>query len=217
MRRSHGGRRAAAGCPHFAARTIPTDGTPLRPSPDTRGMAGRGGATRLQYSDGHEGWIVTRHELARAVLEDSRFSQQPQRMPGVGPDSRTRTVELLAALGREHPCSRCARAPADPPRTAAPTFGQGGARVRSGCRRDRRPPAGQLPRGRVRRRTYGRISRSRSRRRCTAGCSASPMTTPPSSRELFVGESTIAQKVAFVRAVLAAKRAAGRGSCSAIS
>ena len=71
-----------AGCPFHAPRTIPTDGTPLVPSPTLAEWRDEGAATPLRYSDGHDGWIVTRHELARMVLEDERFSQQPQRMPG---------------------------------------------------------------------------------------------------------------------------------------
>lgn len=71
-----------AGCPFHAPRTIPTDGTPLVPSPTLAEWREEGAATPLRYTDGHEGWIVTRHELARLVLEDERFSQQPQRMPG---------------------------------------------------------------------------------------------------------------------------------------
>lgn len=69
-------------CPFDGVRTIPTDGTPLNPSPTLAEWREEGAATPLHYTDGHDGWIVTRHELARLVLEDTRFSQQPQRMPG---------------------------------------------------------------------------------------------------------------------------------------
>jgi cytochrome P450 len=71
---------AAAGCPFV--RTIPTDGTPLTPSPTLAAWRDEAAATPLHYADGHQGWIVTRHELARLILEDTRFSQRPQRMPG---------------------------------------------------------------------------------------------------------------------------------------
>ncbi|HEY4269322.1 MAG TPA: cytochrome P450 [Galbitalea sp.] len=91
-----------AGCPFHAPRTIPTDGTPLVPSPTLAEWREEGAATPLRYSDGHEGWIVTRHELARLVLEDERFSQQPQRMPGEthgggddGPDVDERALEAM--------------------------------------------------------------------------------------------------------------------------
>lgn len=94
---------SAAGCPFHVARTIPTDGTPLRPSPQLTGWREEASATPLQYPDGHDGWIVTGYELARAVLEDPRFSQQPQRMPGqTHGDAQITDVELdgqaLAAL-----------------------------------------------------------------------------------------------------------------------
>lgn len=72
----------APGCPFHSIRTIPTDGTPLNPSPTLAAWRDEAPATPLHYADGHEGWIVTRHELARLVLEDTRFSQRPQRMPG---------------------------------------------------------------------------------------------------------------------------------------
>jgi cytochrome P450 len=72
---------AGAGCP-FHARSIPTDGTPLTPSPTLAEWRDEAAATPLRYSDGHDGLIVTRHELARLILEDPRFSQQPWRMPG---------------------------------------------------------------------------------------------------------------------------------------
>jgi cytochrome P450 len=91
-----------AGCPFHAPRTIPTDGMPLVPSPTLAEWRDEGAATPLRYSDGHDGWIVTRHELARLVLEDERFSQQPQRMPGEthgggddGPDVDERALEAM--------------------------------------------------------------------------------------------------------------------------
>lgn len=71
-----------ARCPYHSVRTLPTDGTPLTPSPTLAGWRAEAAATPLHYTDGHEGWIVTRHDLARLVLEDPRFSQRPQRMPG---------------------------------------------------------------------------------------------------------------------------------------
>ncbi len=69
------------GCP-MHGRLLPSDGIPLRASPTLEAWREEGAATPLQYEDGHEGWIVTRHELAQAVLSDPRFSQVPQRMPG---------------------------------------------------------------------------------------------------------------------------------------
>jgi cytochrome P450 len=73
---------ATGGCPFHDARSLPTDGTPLAPSPTLAAWRDEAAATPLRYPDGHDGWIVTRHELARLVLEDTRFSQLPQRMPG---------------------------------------------------------------------------------------------------------------------------------------
>ncbi|HWU57579.1 MAG TPA: cytochrome P450 [Microbacteriaceae bacterium] len=97
----------AGGCPFHDIRTIPTDGTPLTPSPTLAEWRAEGAATPLHYTDGHDGWIVTRHELARLVLEDSRFSQQPGRMPGEtqdasgdGPDQQEPALDddALAAM-----------------------------------------------------------------------------------------------------------------------
>lgn len=69
------------GCP-VHPRVLPTDGTSLEPSPVLAAWREESPVTPLHYTDGHDGWIVTRHELARLVLEDPRFSQQPQRIPG---------------------------------------------------------------------------------------------------------------------------------------
>jgi len=69
-------------CPVHHDRTLPTDGTPLSPSPTLARWRDEAAATPLHYTDGHEGWIVSRHELARLVLADRRFSQSPMRMPG---------------------------------------------------------------------------------------------------------------------------------------
>lgn len=42
--------------------------------------------TRLRFPDGHIGWLVTSHELARAVLGDQRFSRVPSGAPSFPPD-----------------------------------------------------------------------------------------------------------------------------------
>lgn len=70
------------GCPFGGGRRLPDDGTPLRPSPQLAQWREEAPATRLEFSDGHTGWIVTEWELGRAVLSDGRFSQLPQRVPG---------------------------------------------------------------------------------------------------------------------------------------
>ncbi|MEU4573858.1 MULTISPECIES: cytochrome P450 [Nonomuraea] len=74
----------AAGCPFHTAVTMPFDGTPQRPSSRFAEWRAQAPATRMKASDGNVGWFVTRHALARAVLGDARFSQQPQRFP-LGP------------------------------------------------------------------------------------------------------------------------------------
>lgn len=72
-----------SGCP-FHASSLPGDGTPLRPSPTLASWRDKGPVVGLRYEDGHEGLVATRYEIARAVLEDTRFSMRPERMP-VGP------------------------------------------------------------------------------------------------------------------------------------
>ncbi len=72
----------AIACPFHGERTLPRDGMPLTPSPTLSEWRDEAAATPLTYNDGHDGLIITRHELARMVLGDSRFSQRPQRMPG---------------------------------------------------------------------------------------------------------------------------------------
>jgi len=100
------------GCPMHAGRALPTDGRPLAPSPTIAAWRDEGPATPLAYPDGHAGWIVTRHALARELLADPRFSQQPQRMPGppvrpTGPeeiDSRAReSLRVANLLGLDEP------------------------------------------------------------------------------------------------------------------
>ncbi len=81
---------AAPQCP-FPARTLPTDGTPLTPSPWFAERRAEGPMSPLTYADGHEGLIVTDREAARSVLANPRFSQLPQRFP-LGPAVRERAV-----------------------------------------------------------------------------------------------------------------------------
>lgn len=93
--------------------TLPVDGTPLTPSPSLAAWREASPAIPLKYADGHIGWIITRYALARAVLEDDRFSQQPQRMPHAGSDSdpdplderaeeSNRVTNLLGLDGPQH-------------------------------------------------------------------------------------------------------------------
>ena len=68
------------GCP-YAERVLPTDGTPLEPSPALALWRDEAPATPLRYPDGPDGLIVTRHALARDVLADSRFTVAVHRFP----------------------------------------------------------------------------------------------------------------------------------------
>ncbi|HEY3504815.1 MAG TPA: cytochrome P450 [Actinocatenispora sp.] len=57
--------------------SLPTECPPGRPFDPPDGLRERGPVSRLAYPDGHVGWLVTGHELAREVLADSRFSVRP--------------------------------------------------------------------------------------------------------------------------------------------
>jgi len=72
-----------ASCP-FTGAVLPGDGTPLKPSPTIASWREQAPAVALQYEDGHEGLVATEYNLARAILEDARFSVMPIRMP-LGP------------------------------------------------------------------------------------------------------------------------------------
>ncbi|WP_214318355.1 cytochrome P450 [Nonomuraea sediminis] len=59
---------------------LPTErsaGCPFDPPAELRGFPP---ITRMSYPDGHEGWLVTGHALARAVLADRRFSSRYELM-----------------------------------------------------------------------------------------------------------------------------------------
>lgn len=60
---------------------------PLDPPPLLREYRQQGGLSRLRYPDGHLGWLITDHALARSVLADRRFSAQAHliRSPVVRP------------------------------------------------------------------------------------------------------------------------------------
>lgn len=74
-----------AGCP-FHARSLPGDGTPLRPSPTIAQWRDEAAFVPLDFQDGHEGLVATRYDIAISVLQDLRFSMRPSRMPA-GPES----------------------------------------------------------------------------------------------------------------------------------
>ena len=83
-------------CPAHNVRRIPNDGTPLCPSPTFAIWRDEGAATPLEYSDGHQGMIINRYELARLILEDKRFSQSPPRMPAHHGDVSTKGYEVTS-------------------------------------------------------------------------------------------------------------------------
>lgn len=74
-----------AQCP-FHSRSLPGDGTPLKPSPQLAAWREEAAFMPLDFQDGHEGLVATRYEAAVSVLQDPRFSMRPGRMP-VGPDA----------------------------------------------------------------------------------------------------------------------------------
>jgi cytochrome P450 len=65
--------------------------SPFDPPPELGRIRDRSPICRLVYPDGHVGWLVTGHELVRAILSDSRFSARaelkrvPVRRPGADP------------------------------------------------------------------------------------------------------------------------------------
>ncbi|MFD1929892.1 hypothetical protein ACFSKW_00230 [Nonomuraea mangrovi] len=52
--------------------------TPFDPPAELARHRVEGGVSRLAYPDGHVGWLVTGHELVRAVLSDPRFSSRAE-------------------------------------------------------------------------------------------------------------------------------------------
>ena len=51
---------------------------PFDPPPEFASLRARTPITRWTFPDGHEGWLVTGHHLARAVLADNRFSRRSE-------------------------------------------------------------------------------------------------------------------------------------------
>jgi cytochrome P450 len=89
------------GCPFHGDRTLPTDGTPLAPSPTLAVWRDEAPATPLHYPDGHEGLIVTRHALARDVLADPRFTLTVSRLPHPMPESEPSPLDAAAKASLE--------------------------------------------------------------------------------------------------------------------
>ena len=99
-------------CPH--KHNLPSDGTPLKPSPTLDHWREASKITSLTYSDGHDGWIALRQEISQEILLDTRFSQLPHRFPGLAPvlppegfiddadELAIRSADLLALDGDQH-------------------------------------------------------------------------------------------------------------------
>ncbi|WP_214318314.1 cytochrome P450 [Nonomuraea sediminis] len=58
--------------------SLPTERPAGRPFDPPAGLAELGPLSRLQYPDGHLGWLATSHALVREVLADPRFSVRPE-------------------------------------------------------------------------------------------------------------------------------------------
>jgi cytochrome P450 len=99
-------------CPY--KHNLPSDGTPLKPSPTLDHWRESSEITPLSFPDGHDGWIALEQQVSQEILMDTRFSQQPHRFPGLAPqqtpedfvDERDRlaitTADLLALDGDQH-------------------------------------------------------------------------------------------------------------------
>lgn len=99
-------------CPY--KHNLPSDGTPLNPSPTLDYWRESAEIAPLSYPDGHEGWIALQQQISQEILMDTRFSQQPHRFPGLAPqqtpedfiDERDElaitTADLLALDGDQH-------------------------------------------------------------------------------------------------------------------
>ncbi|HJP74124.1 MAG TPA: cytochrome P450 [Pseudonocardiaceae bacterium] len=57
-----------------------TPGCPFDPPREFAELRAEHPITRWTFPDGHEGWLVTSHELARAVLADNRLSRRSELM-----------------------------------------------------------------------------------------------------------------------------------------
>ena len=99
-------------CPY--KHNLPSDGTPLKPSPTLDHWRESSAITPLSFPDGHDGWIALRQQISQEILMDTRFSQQPHRFPGLAPQQRSEefiderdelaitSADLLALDGDQH-------------------------------------------------------------------------------------------------------------------
>lgn len=72
----------------------------LDPPPELAALRAERPLCRLNYRDGHDGWLVTSHRLARAVMTDRRFLLTDQRpFPIQDPAKHAAIVETPARIG----------------------------------------------------------------------------------------------------------------------
>lgn len=81
---------------------MPTNRTLFDPPAELGQIREQQPVSRLRYPDGHVGWLVTSHALARSVLGDTRFSMHPMRLPvPVGEPDKQQNAGMIAALRNE--------------------------------------------------------------------------------------------------------------------
>jgi cytochrome P450 len=73
---------------------------PFDPPEELGRLRERAPLSRLIFPDGHRGWLVTNHELARAVLADTRFSNRNEyrHWPVPRPREQTRHIPTLPGM-----------------------------------------------------------------------------------------------------------------------
>ncbi|MEV4897275.1 cytochrome P450 [Nonomuraea sp. NPDC055795] len=85
----------------------PPAGRPFDPPDELARLRGECPVSPMTYPDGHEGWLVTSHELVRAVLADRRFSHRADLvhtpMPGAGARAPLRPAPPGAFLAMDPP------------------------------------------------------------------------------------------------------------------
>src|SRR4051794_13591448 len=75
---------------------------PLDPPGELAALRAQRPVCRLRYRDGRIGWLVTSHELARAVLTDRRFLLTAQRpFPTQDPAKHAAIVQTPARIGAQ--------------------------------------------------------------------------------------------------------------------
>ncbi|MFC4007641.1 cytochrome P450 [Nonomuraea purpurea] len=69
---------------------------PFDPPDEVTHLRQQGAIHRLTYADGHQGWLVTGHAAARAVLAHDRFSARPEHMHPLIPLKRNQSGMPMA-------------------------------------------------------------------------------------------------------------------------